>query len=849
MSNDKPAVSFGKFILWTCALLVLSFLIIEGWSTWHTTRDSAALLDALAKLPSTSLSDEKTRQEVIALRLKNEQQRLFVSALVSNFSVTIGLIAAISGAWIAFHQYLQTRTRERLDRAALDFAALWEGLSSGQSDKRAGSVAALADYIGDDKSDFHGRVASALALVGRMKNDPVVNRTITPVIELTMSRRANSARAVSWQGLKLFRANFAGLQLKGLDFRDSDLQEADFRGTNLESARFDAAHLVGANFDAAKLAGANLAYADLARATMQGADLREADLRNIQLLDLDINGADLRGARFAPHATDWRLVKNWRNAILDPKMRDSLLELYGPPLHAPKILMLMWEYPPIISGGGWTAVYHFLTALRRRGADLVVVVPLPKSVLDRSVFGNEIETIGVGTEEDVANLAEISAYTSYRSESGISMARRKFQYDRAVPSLMNLVNEFQLRVVRAIDELRLDCDVIHAHDWLTFPAAAAAAKTLSRPWVAHFHSTEQDRQPGEPSPKVLRIEAEACRKANRLVTVSRVTCDRVADEYKVSIDKIDIVPNCLAEEHAAHTNLGSFATKRVVFLGRLAKQKGIDRFIEIAGKLRKIHTDAQFVVYGDGPERDRATQSATEEHEEIPEDQIIPPLDARELKLGVRHVEFSKIVPVSRDHDGKFKPVGVSMNEKKKEALEEEIFRLGFTAISLRDDTYTHIIHVESDSAELYPYYAVKVYDGLKRIRKWTTSFVKFNGALSWPNRFDAFERASVVIVPSRFEPFGLVVLEAMGHGVPVLYPRTAGVAEVLQSGIPFDTIEDAVREASLLLSDKVHWEKTVEAELLEINQYPRRKFESQLEDVWNRVLGVPAKDVAQKAS
>jgi hypothetical protein len=123
--GNGGSTSLGKFALWVSGLLLMLFLVAEGWSTWKSTRDSAFLLDTLSKMPSASVADEKTRQEVIGLRLKNEQQRLFISALVSNLSVTVGLIAAISGAWIAFHQYLQTRSRERLDRAAMDFAALW----------------------------------------------------------------------------------------------------------------------------------------------------------------------------------------------------------------------------------------------------------------------------------------------------------------------------------------------------------------------------------------------------------------------------------------------------------------------------------------------------------------------------------------------------------------------------------------------------------------------------------------------------------------------------------------------------------------------------------------------------
>jgi glycosyltransferase involved in cell wall biosynthesis len=656
-----------------------------------------------------------------------------------------------------------------------------------------------------------------------------------------MRQCPESIKLVSWQGLKLFRANFAGLQLRGLDFRDSDLQEADFRAAKLENVRFDASSLVGAKFDAAQLAKANLAYADLARASMQGADLKGADLRNIKLLDLNVSGADLRGASFALHATEWKLLKNWRDAILDPAMRTSLLEKYGPPVGGPKILMLMWEYPPIVSGGGWTAVYHFLRTLRRLGAHVIVIVPLPASVLDREMFGNEIETIGVGREEDIASLSETSAYTSYRTESSLAKAVKRFQYEpaqysHATTSLMTLVNEFQLRAVRKVDELGIDCDVIHAHDWLTFPAAAALAESLSKPWVAHFHSTEQDRQPDDPSPKVLRLEADACRNATRLVAVSQTTSTRLTNSYKAVREKIDVVPNCLSEEPSSPANLGSFNSKRVVFLGRLAKQKGIDRFIEIAAQVRKMDSGAEFIVFGDGPEKERAFRLATEEHKEIPEEEIVPPLRDDEWRRSVRHVSFNQIVPLSKEADGSFKFRGIPLAGKSQQAIEEKIFRRGFTATAVESPPYTHIIHVQPQSDDIYPDYAVEVYVGLRKIRRWSTQFVTFAGGLPWVNRFDAFDRASVVIVPSRFEPFGLVVLEAMSHGVPVIYPKTSGVAEVRSSGVQFESIQQATQETHRLLTDQLYWDKTVEAELLELSKYFSRGYEVQLQEIWNRI-------------
>ena len=36
-------------------------------------------------------------------------------------------------------------------------------------------------------------------------------------------------------------------------------------------------------------------------------------------------------------------------------------------------------------------------------------------------------------------------------------------------------------------------DVIHAHDWLTYPAGIAAKRMSGKPLVVHVHATEFDR--------------------------------------------------------------------------------------------------------------------------------------------------------------------------------------------------------------------------------------------------------------------------------------------------------------------------------------------------------------------
>ena len=78
--------------------------------------------------------------------------------------------------------------------------------------------------------DYHSRVAAALALAGRLDNDSTARRTLMPIVEEALRAIPEEMRRVSWQGLKMPRANLGGQDLSGFDLRDADLGGADLAG-------------------------------------------------------------------------------------------------------------------------------------------------------------------------------------------------------------------------------------------------------------------------------------------------------------------------------------------------------------------------------------------------------------------------------------------------------------------------------------------------------------------------------------------------------------------------------------------------------------------------------------------
>ncbi|QOJ00113.1 MAG: glycosyltransferase [Phycisphaeraceae bacterium] len=145
-------------------------------------------------------------------------------------------------------------------------------------------------------------------------------------------------------------------------------------------------------------------------------------------------------------------------------------------------------------------------------------------------------------------------------------------------------------------------DVIHAHDWLTYPAGLAVAKASGKPLIVHVHSTEFDRSGNNVNARVYEVERAGMQGADRVVAVSQLTKSICVRRYGVSPSRVDVVYNGIDRE-SQQPQEGSRIErddKIVLFLGRITMQKGPEYFIAAARRVLEKFDKVKFVVAGSG---------------------------------------------------------------------------------------------------------------------------------------------------------------------------------------------------------------------------------------------------------
>jgi glycosyltransferase involved in cell wall biosynthesis len=298
--------------------------------------------------------------------------------------------------------------------------------------------------------------------------------------------------------------------------------------------------------------------------------------------------------------------------------------------------MFGWEFPPHISGGLGTASYGLTKGMATLD-DLEVIFVVPREWGDEDKtkvrligankvpvafkqvyfkgFRRPLEKIEVSSKivpyTDPENFwkivnSEVSGYNLFVHTNHKGMVDFSGRYDK---NLMEEISNYA--IVASVIAEENEFDIIHAHDWLAYPAGIAASEVSGKPLVIHVHATDFDRSGGKVNPDVYRIEKSGMDSASKIITVSNLTRDIVINKYNITPDKVETVYNAVEPVSSCESFIRKgFDEKVVTFLGRITLQKGPEYFIEAAYKVLQVMDNVRFVMAGSGDMMERMIRRA-----------------------------------------------------------------------------------------------------------------------------------------------------------------------------------------------------------------------------------------------
>lgn len=278
--------------------------------------------------------------------------------------------------------------------------------------------------------------------------------------------------------------------------------------------------------------------------------------------------------------------------------------------------MLGWEYPPHINGGLGIACHGLAQALADY-VNILMIVPKSaasekshlriegldnyKDAIEEPVVSNFLETIPVNIS--LNPYIKINPEKEVHFPDEFPTLGKERMTDFANTELYGgdlylKVKDYAHLVTRIAAQKSYE--VIHAHDWMTFPAAIALKKLTGKPLVIHIHSTEYDRMGADSKGWVYQMEKTAMDAADAIVTVSQYTANILQSHYEIEGFKIFPIHNAIIPTKNAKRKAKKFPEKLVTFLGRIAQQKNPEAFLAIAIKVMEQYDNVRFVMAGKG---------------------------------------------------------------------------------------------------------------------------------------------------------------------------------------------------------------------------------------------------------
>ncbi len=252
-----------------------------------------------------------------------------------------------------------------------------------------------------------------------------------------------------------------------------------------------------------------------------------------------------------------------------------------------RVLILSWEYPPLIEGG-----------LARH------VRKLSEAMVERDV---EVHVLTRGGEESPAQ--EVF--------NGVVVHRiREPKRPTDLGEFVTWVERMNSDMLAAGVELgdRYEFDLVHGHDWLVANACDHLAKRFDAPLVTTIHATEYGRHQGwvdkHPQTYIHGVERWIVNRSQRVIACSHYMREQIVDIFGVAEKRISVIPNGIdpddlqaqspAELERLRSEFAEPEEKLVLLIGRLVYEKGFQLALEAMPRVIAEAPGTRFLVAGSG---------------------------------------------------------------------------------------------------------------------------------------------------------------------------------------------------------------------------------------------------------
>ncbi len=262
-----------------------------------------------------------------------------------------------------------------------------------------------------------------------------------------------------------------------------------------------------------------------------------------------------------------------------------------------RVLILSWEYPPVVEGGLARHVHKLAEGLLDHGIEVHVLTRGEAKATEDLIGGVVVHRV----REPSWPTDDLDGFLAW----------------------VQTMNEDMLEAGEALRR-RMDFDLIHSHDWLVAPAGRGLRETFGVPWLVTIHATEHGRHQGwvdkHPQSTIHAHELRMAQEADGVIVCSHYMRGHVADIFDLDEDRIRVIPNGIdpldlrpvADLETLRATYARPEQRLVLLVGRLVYEKGFQLALEALPRVIDRVGAVRFLVAGSGPHEAQLRRQATE---------------------------------------------------------------------------------------------------------------------------------------------------------------------------------------------------------------------------------------------